>query len=60
MFTPEQRVLFLPIETHQSPERIVKIAGKYTSLVIVDEARLPIGSPQYAHLAAAIGPNSIG
>ncbi|HEU5378378.1 MAG TPA: hypothetical protein VFV38_23395 [Ktedonobacteraceae bacterium] len=59
MFSQEQRIYFLsPHQLHMG-HWAEQIKGKFTTLVIIDESRLPIDSPGYLRLLNECGPYSL-
>jgi hypothetical protein len=55
MFSPQQRVYFLPFCSLHQADWIERIKGKFTTIVVIDDERLPPDSPQYDRLVQMVG-----
>jgi hypothetical protein len=56
MFSVDQCVYFLPPYRLPHITWVETIKGRFTTLVIIDHQRLPVGSPAYERLVCELGP----
>jgi hypothetical protein len=57
MFSPDQRVYFLPFRQLYRVDWVERIKGKFTTFIIIDNQRLPVGTPVYEYIVNECGPN---